>query len=46
MVLTGGGLTMNQLGEFIFFMYNKTEARPPEGFIYLDENNEYLNNDN
>jgi len=46
MVLTGGGLTMNQLGEFIFFMYNKTEAKPPEGFIYLDEDNTNLNNDN
>ena len=46
MVITGGGLTMNQLGEFIFFMYNKTETKPPEGFIYLDENNESLNNDN
>ena len=46
MELIGGGLTMNQLGEFIYFMYNKTDAKIPKGFIYLDENNKLLNNDN
>lgn len=43
--IRGGGLTMNQLGKFMYFMYHKTEAEIPPGFIYLDEKNKLLNND-
>jgi hypothetical protein len=44
-VNTGGGLTMNQLGKFMYFMYHKTDAEIPPGFIVLDEKNKSLNND-
>ena len=32
-----GGLTMNQIGKIIYFMYDKTGAEIPPGFIVLDE---------
>lgn len=41
----GGGLTMNQLGKFMYFMYHKTQAKIPPGFIYLDKKNKSLNNE-
>lgn len=48
MTIYGGGLTLNQLGKFVYFSYVKKEphgeALIPKGFIYLDKNNMSLNN--